>query len=143
MRQLSKPAFVICCSDDSPKDHLLKYSISFPLLPLRLYPTRQTAGIHEFAHLLDAADGVINGVPQVALLPHLLGFWAAVARSKMEALRTGKPEINFCASINEAEFFAVVTEHFFEQLHQLQVHRPELYALLTELSTKASVLAGA
>lgn len=36
-------------------------------------PDRQNVGIHEFAHLLNAADGVIDGVPRVALPPHLLG----------------------------------------------------------------------
>lgn len=94
---------------------------------------RQNVGIHEFAHLLDEADGVIDGVPQVALPAHLLGPWAAVVHREMEALRAGKSEINPYASTNEAEFFAVVTEYFFEKPGQLQAHHPELYALLTEL----------
>ncbi len=94
---------------------------------------RQNVGIHEFAHLLDEADGVIDGVPQVALPAHLLGPWAAVVYRELEALRTGKSEINPYAGTNEAEFFAVVTEYFFEKPDQLQVNHPELYALLTEL----------
>ncbi|AWM32636.1 zinc-dependent peptidase [Hymenobacter nivis] len=94
---------------------------------------RQNVGIHEFAHLLDEADGVIDGVPQVALPARLLGPWAAVVHREMEALRAGKSEINPYAGTNEAEFFAVVTEYFFEKPDQLQAHHPELYALLTEL----------
>ncbi|WP_239691971.1 zinc-dependent peptidase [Hymenobacter coccineus] len=94
---------------------------------------RQNVGIHEFAHLLDEADGVIDGVPQVELPPHLLGPWAATVHREMEALRAGESDIRPYAGTNEAEFFAVVTEYFFEKPDQLQAHHPELYALLTEL----------
>lgn len=94
---------------------------------------RQNVGIHEFTHLLDEADGAIDGVPQAALPAHLLGPWAAVVHREIEALRAGKSEINPYAGTNEAEFFAVVTEYFFEKPDQLQAHHPELYALLTEL----------
>ncbi|TPG58976.1 zinc-dependent peptidase [Hymenobacter nivis] len=94
---------------------------------------QQNVGIHEFAHLLDEADGVIDGVPQVALPPHLLKPWAAAVHREMEALRAGQSDINPYAGTNEAEFFAVVTEYFFEKPEQLHAHHPELYALLTEL----------
>jgi Mlc titration factor MtfA (ptsG expression regulator) len=93
----------------------------------------QNVGIHEFAHLLDEADGVIDGVPQVALPAHLLKPWAATMHREIEALRANKSDINPYAGTNEAEFFAVVTEYFFEKPDQLQAHHPELYALLTEL----------
>jgi Mlc titration factor MtfA (ptsG expression regulator) len=32
---------------------------------------------------------------------------------------------------NEAEFFAVATEHFFDRPRSLQKHLPELYAVLS------------
>lgn len=51
----------------------------------------------------------------------------------MKALRVGKSEINPYTGTNEAEFFAVVRQYFFKQPHQLQIHHPELYALLTGL----------
>ncbi|WP_310397945.1 zinc-dependent peptidase [Hymenobacter sp.] len=91
---------------------------------------RQNVGIHEFAHLLDEADGVIDGVPKAALPPELLGPWAAVVRREIEAIRAGHSEINDYAATNEAEFFAVVTEYFFEKPEKLQEHHPELYELL-------------
>lgn len=94
---------------------------------------RQNVGIHEFAHLLDEADGVIDGVPQAALPAHLLRPWAAVVHRKIEAIRAGRSDINDYAGTNEAEFFAVVTEYFFEKPEKLQEHHPELYDLLTEL----------
>ncbi|SHJ26444.1 hypothetical protein SAMN02745146_2671 [Hymenobacter daecheongensis DSM 21074] len=92
---------------------------------------RQNVGIHEFAHLLDQADGVIDGVPKLALPPELLQPWAAVMAREIEAIRAGKSDINPYGGTNEAEFFAVVTEYFFEKPENLQENHPELYQLLT------------
>lgn len=93
---------------------------------------RQNVGIHEFAHLLDEADGVIDGVPRAALPPGLLQPWAALMHREIAAIRAGRSEINPYAATNEAEFFAVVTEYFFEKPEKLQAHHPELYDLLTQ-----------
>ena len=92
---------------------------------------RQNVGIHEFAHLLDEADGVIDGLPKAALPPELLQPWATVMQREIAAIQVGKSEINPYAATNEAEFFAVVTEYFFEKPEKLQEHHPELYELLT------------
>ncbi len=91
---------------------------------------RQNVGIHEFAHMLDEADGVIDGLPKAALPPALLQPWAAVMKREIAAIQAGKSEINPYAATNEAEFFAVVTEYFFERPEKLQEHHPELYELL-------------
>ncbi|MFC7669709.1 zinc-dependent peptidase [Hymenobacter humi] len=88
---------------------------------------RQNVGIHEFAHMLDEADGVIDGVPKAALPPELLQPWAAVMKREIEAIEAGKSDINPYAATNEAEFFAVVTEYFFEKPEKLQENHPELY----------------
>ena len=93
---------------------------------------RQNVGIHEFAHLLDEADGVIDGVPQAALPPALRPAWTALMHREIAAIRAGKSEINPYAATNGAEFFAVVTEYFFEKPEKLQEHHPELYDLLTQ-----------
>ncbi|MDO7846321.1 zinc-dependent peptidase [Hymenobacter sp. M29] len=94
---------------------------------------RQNVGIHEFAHLLDEADGVIDGVPQAALPPELLQPWAEVMQREIAAIQAGKSEINPYAATNEAEFFAVVTEYFFEKPEKLEENHPELYALLSRV----------
>ncbi len=91
---------------------------------------RQNVGIHEFAHMLDEADGVIDGIPKATLPPELLEPWAAVMKREIEAIEAGKSEINPYAATNEAEFFAVVTEYFFEKPEKLQENHPELYELL-------------
>ena len=94
---------------------------------------RQNVGIHEFAHLLDEADGVIDGLPKAALPPELLKPWAEVMQREIAAIQAGKSEINPYAATNEAEFFAVVTEYFFEKPEKLQENHPELYELLRQV----------
>ena len=94
---------------------------------------RQNVGIHEFVHLLDEADGAIDGVPRAALPAYLLRPWAAAVHREMEAVRAGRSEIGDYAGTSEAEFFAVVTEYFFEKPQKLQEHHPGLYGLLTQL----------
>lgn len=91
---------------------------------------RQNVGIHEFAHLVDEADGVIDGLPKATLPRELLGPWAGIMQREIEAIRAGQSEINDYAGTNEAEFFAVVTEYFFEKPEKLEEHHPELYQLL-------------
>ena len=93
---------------------------------------RQNVGIHEFTHLLDEADGAIDGLPQAGLPPGLLRPWTALMHREITAIRAGKSEINPYAATNEAEFFAVVTEYFFETPEKLREHHPELYDLLTQ-----------
>ena len=49
---------------------------------------------------------------------------------EIATIRAGQSEINGCAGTHEAEYFAVVTEYFFERPEKLQEHHPELYDLL-------------
>ena len=93
---------------------------------------RRNVGIHEFAHLLDEADGVIDGVPKAALPPALLQPWAALMHREMEAIRAGKSDIDAYGGTSEAEFFAVVSEYFFEKPDKLAAEHPELFGLLTQ-----------
>jgi Mlc titration factor MtfA (ptsG expression regulator) len=49
---------------------------------------------------------------------------------EMRQIETGESDINPYALTNEAEFFAVAAEYFFEKPEQLQVKHPEVYELL-------------
>jgi Mlc titration factor MtfA (ptsG expression regulator) len=42
-------------------------------------------------------------------------------------------DINIYGATNTAEFFAVVSEYFFERPNELKTHHPELYALLEQM----------
>ncbi|MGI4867611.1 MAG: zinc-dependent peptidase [Janthinobacterium lividum] len=93
---------------------------------------RHNVGVHEFAHLVDEADGQIDGVPSAVLPPALRQPWAEVMHRELAAIRAGNSEIDPYAGTNEAEFFAVVNEYFFERPEKLQAHHPELFDLLSE-----------
>ena len=112
--------------------HYVRLSKAALLQGFRDATDRQNVGIHEFAHLVDEADGVIDGVPRAALPPALLQPWTALMHREIAAIRADKSEINPYAATNEAEFFAVVTEYFFEKPEKLQAHHPKLYYLLTQ-----------
>jgi Mlc titration factor MtfA (ptsG expression regulator) len=52
---------------------------------------------------------------------------------EIEAIKDGHSEIDFYGSTNEAEFFSVVSEYFFQQPHLLEKKHPELFALLERI----------
>lgn len=90
--------------------------------------------LHEFAHQLDQEDGRAEGVP---ILPRTLDYalWAKVMTTDYLQLcdqveRQHKTIIDSYGATNPAEFFAVVTETFFEKSKQLYQHHFSLYELL-------------
>jgi Mlc titration factor MtfA (ptsG expression regulator) len=48
----------------------------------------------------------------------------------MEKIRAGHSDINPYGLKNEAEFFAVASEYFFENPNKMKREHPELYAML-------------
>ncbi|MFB9861694.1 M90 family metallopeptidase [Rufibacter immobilis] len=94
---------------------------------------RQNVGIHEFAHLLDQADGEIDGTPGAYLPNELVQPWQELVDRKIKQIKKGESDINPYGATNEAEFFAVSTEYFFEKPGQLSEKHPRLYAMLTRI----------
>jgi hypothetical protein len=87
--------------------------------------------LHEFAHQLDYEDDATNGTPFLASRAEYLA-WARVMSEEFDALReaeaAGRPTlIDQYGAENPAEFFAVVTEAFFERPRALRRRHPELY----------------
>ena len=94
---------------------------------------RKNLGIHEFAHLLDQQDGATDGIPENRLPDHLVQPWAELMYQKMQLIKEGDTKINTYGATSEAEFFAVITEYFFEKPGKLQENHPELYGMLTKI----------
>jgi MtfA peptidase len=90
--------------------------------------------IHEFAHVLDMADGAANGVP---LLPPELPRteWVAVLQSEYEAF-VERVQAQQATALDpygaEAidEFFAVASECFFVNPKAIKKEHPVLYGVL-------------
>lgn len=90
-------------------------------------------GIHEFVHLIDMADGDVDGLPEKILENQFSIPWLKLTHKKMQEILEGKSDINPYALTNEAEFFSVVSEYFFSRPHLLQRKHPELFDLLEEI----------
>jgi Mlc titration factor MtfA (ptsG expression regulator) len=90
--------------------------------------------LHEFAHELDFLDGSADGTPPLPYSKY--HEWAKVLSREFHKLSNvalknrdwGKYKlIGSYAATNEAEFFAVVTERYFEKPESLKKHFPELF----------------
>lgn len=90
------------------------------------YDGHNTA-LHEFLHLIDKADGEINGLPKSLLHPSYAMAWLRLARSKMAEAKTGKSDIDEYAALSLSEFFSVVGEYFFENPEKLAENHPALH----------------
>lgn len=94
---------------------------------------------HEFAHVLDVQDGRFDGTP---VLRRYAAYapWARVMSREFLSLagkrKRGKPRQNKVlrsyGATNEAEFFAVATETFFEKPRQMKARHPDLYQALAD-----------
>ena len=94
---------------------------------------KRNVGLHEFAHLVDKSDGVIDGLPEVGLDRKAIGPWIDLVRRKMEEIREGDSDIDPYALTNEAEFFSVATEYFFERPGVMESKHPELFAMMQKV----------
>lgn len=92
--------------------------------------------IHEFAHKLDMQNGVANGYPPLhAGMDH--GAWVAAFSAGFEDFQhkcqTGKHMAIDCyGASSPAEFFAVLSEVFFEKPDVLQKHYAAIYEQLRQ-----------
>jgi Mlc titration factor MtfA (ptsG expression regulator) len=91
--------------------------------------------LHEFAHQLDQIKGFANGAP---LLPSRDAYqrWSSVMQREYDALHRRLAEgeaglIDPYGATDAAEFFAVVTELFFECPQDLAQQHPQLFAELS------------
>jgi len=88
---------------------------------------KKNTAIHEFVHLIDKTDGTIDGIPSLLMdQPYTLP-WIELIHKKIDKIYEGKSDINPYGATNKAEFFAVISEYFFERPKLLKRKHPELY----------------
>jgi hypothetical protein len=93
----------------------------------------QNVVLHEFAHQIDQDSGVADGRPWIPG-PARRRRWAAVMDAALERLRNEPSElIGDYAASDAAEFFAVVTEVFFERPQALAAEAPAVYREVARL----------
>ena len=89
--------------------------------------------LHEFAHQLDYLDGTADGAPPLS--GEQARHWQTSMTHAYEHLRHTlhhhqKPWLDPYGATEPAEFFAVLTEAFFQQPSHLKHEHPEVYAAL-------------
>jgi MtfA peptidase len=94
---------------------------------------KHNTAIHEFVHLIDKADGDTDGIPDLLLDKKYVMPWINLIHENMQQIAKGKSDIDAYAFTNKAEFFAVVSEYFFERPELLEEKHPELYKMLAEM----------
>ena len=94
---------------------------------------KNNTAIHEFVHLVDKTDGEIDGIPEALLGRQYIKPWLQLMQQKIGEIYDDRSDINPYGATNEAEFFAVVSEYFFERPDLLKEKHPDLYNLLLKI----------
>ena len=94
---------------------------------------KKNTAIHEFVHLIDKADGSIDGIPEVLLQQQYVLPWINLIHQKTKDILDDKSDINPYGATSQPEFLTVASEYFFERPKLLQTKHPELYKLLSKM----------
>lgn len=94
---------------------------------------KKNVAVHEFVHLIDMADGAIDGIPKVLLQEAETLPWLELIRQKMHEMQNQKTGINPYGATSDEEFLPVVAEYFFERPKLLRKKHPELYKVLKSM----------
>ncbi|WP_421910408.1 zinc-dependent peptidase [Marinobacter sp.] len=90
--------------------------------------------LHEFAHQLDYLDGTADGAPPLS--GEQARHWQETMTQAYEHLRQSlqhhqKPWLDPYGATEPAEFFAVLTEAFYQQPEHLKAEQPDVYEALS------------
>lgn len=96
---------------------------------------KSNVGVHEFSHLIDKADGEIDGVP-VGMNMAERKHWIELCTSEMAEILKGHSDINPYGATNKGEFFAVIMEYYKENPVLLSRKHPELFEMLDKFFNK-------
>lgn len=91
---------------------------------------KSNTAIHEFIHLIDKMDGETDGIPQLLMHQQYVIPWLDMIHQEMKRIATNRSDISVYAYTNKTEFFAVISEYFFERPDLLKEKHPELYKML-------------
>jgi len=94
---------------------------------------KKNTAIHEFVHLIDKTGGTIDGIPSILMEKQYAIPWIDLINQKLNEIYQNKSDINPYAGTNNAEFFSVASEYFFERPKLLKKKHPKLYESLEKI----------
>ncbi|MDP5145978.1 zinc-dependent peptidase [Shewanella sp. ULN5] len=96
----------------------------------------QNVVIHEFAHQLDQENGPANGAPTLRQIKDYADWSSTLGKEFKQLQYCASQQIpslfNYYGATNPAEFFAVISETFFEKPNAFSQQHPELYGELSQ-----------
>jgi len=99
---------------------------------INAHDQRNTA-IHEFVHLIDKMDGTMDGVPEIILERKYVNRWNELVNETIRHMRMHGSDIDIYGATNAVEFFAVISEYFFERPDLLKANHPALFEMLERI----------
>jgi Mlc titration factor MtfA (ptsG expression regulator) len=93
---------------------------------------KHNVGIHEFVHLIDMADGDLDGFPERFKKYAYSIPWFELVEKEIAGIDSNQSNIRDYGATNKAEFFAVASEYFFERPKMMRHKHPKLYAALND-----------
>lgn len=94
---------------------------------------KRNTAVHEFIHLIDKADGLVDGIPALLLEEPNQIPWLEYIYQQIGLIKTKQSDIHAYGATNEMEFFSVAGEYFFERPKLLEKKHPELYQKLEHI----------
>ncbi len=94
---------------------------------------KKNTAIHEFAHLVDGADGNVDGVPEILMNKQYVLPWINLIHTETEKMKDKQSDINPYGYTSKTEFFAVAAEYFFERPDLFEKKHPKMYKQMQSL----------
>jgi Mlc titration factor MtfA (ptsG expression regulator) len=94
---------------------------------------KMNTAVHEFVHLIDKMDDRIDGIPAALMEKQYALPWITLIEKKIEEIYANKSDVNPYGATSRIEFFAVISEYFFERPQLLAQKHPDLYELLGKI----------
>lgn len=93
---------------------------------------KRNTAIHEFVHLIDMADGAVDGIPEILLQERNTLPWIDLMYQKIKDIKIQESDIDSYGASSEAEFLSVAAEYFFERPDLFKRKHPALYELMNK-----------
>ena len=94
---------------------------------------QKNVAIHEFIHLMDMQDGMVDGVLEGLMDEEDIEPWLQLVKEKSERIGTEDSSIRDYAKANPIEFLAATGEFYFESPDLLKSEHPVLYRSLDKI----------
>jgi Mlc titration factor MtfA (ptsG expression regulator) len=78
-------------------------------------------------------DGTMDGVPEIILERKYVQQWKNIIDSTIWKMKNFGSDIDMYGATSPVEFFAVISEYFFEQPELLNTNHPELFEMLERI----------